>query len=79
MLPHRHPLLLFQLFCVTSLAVAQNWKADPFIPPAIPLAVKTPYLQTWMQEGTAEGSLNSGWESFRDGSVNHLLGLLQRI
>ena len=77
MLPH--PLSLLQLLLLTVFALAQNWKATPFIPPAIPLAVKSPYLQTWMQQGKSEGSLNSGWETFRDGSVNHLLGPLQQI
>ena len=74
------PLPLFlQLLFLTSFAFAQTWKASPFIPPAIPLAVKSPYLQTWIQQGTAEGSLNAGWEAFRDGSVNRLLELLQQV
>ena len=66
------PLSFLQLLLVASFAFAQTWKASPFVPPAIPLAVKTPYLQTWMLQGTAEGSLNSGWEAFRDGTVNSL-------
>jgi len=69
MLPHALPLL--QLLFVASFALAQtqNWTADPFVPPAIPLAVKSPYVQTWLRQGAAEGSLNSGWASFRDKSV----------
>ena len=67
MLPYQSSFL--QLLFVASIAFAQNWKADPFVPPAIPLAVRTPYIQTWLRQGTAEGSLNSGWESFRDKSV----------
>ena len=68
MLPH--PLPFLQLLFLTSFAVAQRWTATPFIPPAVPLTVKTPYLQTWLSEGAGEGSLNSGWESFRDGTVS---------
>ena len=67
MLPH--PLSLLRLLSVASIALAQTWEATPFIPPAIPLAVKSPYVQTWSQQGAAEGSLDSGWESFRDGTV----------
>ena len=73
-----HPLSLLQLLFVVPFTFAANWTAEPFIPPATPLAVKTPYLQTWMMQGTAEGSLNSGWVSFRDGMVNYLPHL-QRI
>jgi len=63
------PLPLLHLLFVASIAFAQSWEADPFIPPAIPLAVKSPYLQTWSRQGAAEGSLDSGWASFRDKSV----------
>ena len=69
MLPHS--LSLLQLLFLASFALA-NWTATPFVPPAVPLTVNSPYLQTWMTQGTAEGSLNSGWESFRDGTVSHL-------
>jgi len=70
-----HQLSLLQLFLVASVPFAQNWKADSFA--AIPLAVIIPYLQTWSRRGTAEGSWNSGWESFRDKSVWILLEPLQ--
>ncbi|KAF9782924.1 hypothetical protein BJ322DRAFT_182136 [Thelephora terrestris] len=75
MLPHS--LSLLQLLFLASFALAANWTATPFVPPAIPLAVKSPYLQTWMLQGTAEGSLNSGWESFRDGTIIAWLGILR--
>ena len=71
------PLPLLQFLLVASTALAQNWTADPFIPPAIPLAVKSPYLQTWLRQGAAEGSLNSGWGSFRDKTVRVRPELLQ--
>lgn len=69
-----HPLSLLQLLSVVAFALAANWTANPFVPPAVPLAVKSPFLQTWLMQGTAEGSLNSGWEAFRDGAVSHVLG-----
>lgn len=66
-----HFLLVAQLLFAVPCAVAQNWTANPFVPPATPLAVRTPYLQTWAQMGGVNGSLNSGWQSYRDGSVCH--------
>ena len=69
-----HPLSLLQFLSVVSFAFAANWTANPFVPPAVPLAVKSPFLQAWAMQGTAEGSLNSGWETFRDGAVSHILG-----
>ncbi|KAF9653386.1 DUF1793-domain-containing protein [Thelephora ganbajun] len=75
MLPH--PLAFLQLLLVASVAFAQTWKATPFVPPSLPLVVKTPYLSTWIPQGTAEGSLNSGWASFRDGSVIGWMGKLR--
>ena len=65
---------LIQLFIVAPFAIAQNWTANPFNPPTIPLAVKTPYLQTWSRQGGVNDSLISAWPSFRDsGSVSHRL------
>lgn len=70
MLPR--PLELLLLFFVVPLAFAQNWTANPFIPPATPLAVKGPFLQTWLQETTVNSSLNAGWQFYRDGTVGYL-------
>ena len=39
----------------------------PASPPAIPLAVKSPYLSTWLQAGTDEGNggyLPGKWPQF---------------
>ena len=76
MLPHLVPLL--QLLFFTPLVFAQDWTANPFIPPATPLAVRGPYLQTWLQQAAANNSLNSWWQYYRDGTVGHLPPLLQR-
>ena len=51
-------LLLLQFLLAASAALGQNWKADPFIPPAIPLAVKSPYLQIWSQQRKLRGPLD---------------------
>ena len=64
-------LYTLKLFFVASFALAQNWAANPFIPPSAPLAVKMPFLQTWLPQGEASGSLSSGWQSFRSDSVGH--------
>lgn len=72
-----HPLSLLQFLSVASFAFAANWTANPFVPPAVPLAVKSPFLQAWAMQGTAEGSLNSGWETFRDGAIVAWLGILR--
>ncbi|KAF9782928.1 hypothetical protein BJ322DRAFT_182840 [Thelephora terrestris] len=63
-----HPLSLVQLLLAASFAVAQTWTANPFNPPAIPLAIKSPYLQTWSRQVTANSSLTSASPSFRDSS-----------
>jgi len=67
MLPY--PLSLLQLFFVVSVAFAQTWKANPFVPPALPLAVKSPYLQIWWRQGATGDSINSRMDFFRDKSV----------
>ena len=63
-------LLLFLL--LASTAIAQSWRSNPFVPPAVPLAVKSPYLQTWLRQGAEhrDGSLNA----IPDGSLNVVPG-----
>ncbi|KAF9780645.1 hypothetical protein BJ322DRAFT_1023873 [Thelephora terrestris] len=62
------PLSFLQLLFAASFAFAQNWTVTPLIPPVNPLAVRGPYPQSWMDQGVTNGSLNSGWQSYRDGS-----------
>ncbi|EJC98591.1 DUF1793-domain-containing protein [Fomitiporia mediterranea MF3/22] len=44
---------------------AQNgpsaWTASPFTPPAWPLAVRSPYLNSWLSQGNNPASLNTEW------------------
>ena len=68
-----HALSLLQPLLVAPLAFAQNWTANPFIPPATPLAVKGSYVQAWLPQGGAvNSSLNSGFQTYRDGTVSCL-------
>ena len=69
-MPHCQ-LLFLQFLLVVSVALAQNWTSDPFIPPAIPLAVKSPYLQTWLPQGTSDNPLHavSAWPAFRGSRI----------
>ena len=77
MLPH--PLSLLQVLFVASFAFAKSWTGSPFIPPAVLLAVKTPYIQTWVPQGTGSGTLYAGWEAFRDNTVGHSLELPEGV
>ncbi|KAF8213809.1 DUF1793-domain-containing protein [Mycena galopus ATCC 62051] len=67
-----------QLLCASLLAlqaVATSWTSTPFSPPAIPLAVRSPYLNTWLAQG--EGTaLNNAWATFWDGAVTAWVGFV---
>ena len=62
------------LFLLTALwfsgASAQNgpsrWTATPFNPPALPLAVRSPYLNTWLLQGNDPPPLNDAWSRLWD-------------
>lgn len=48
-------------------AIAQSdgqWTTSPFSPPAIPLAVKSPYLNSWLPQGSNASSANEAWATF---------------
>ncbi|QRV97100.1 DNA polymerase 1 [Ceratobasidium sp. AG-Ba] len=61
------------LFSVTQAAVtppqSSGWTSTPFNPPAIPLAVRSPYLSAWLQGGSGGGSLAGQWPTFWTGSI----------
>ena len=74
MLPYKPPFPRFPVgisLLVASTAIAQIWRSDPFIPPEIPLIVKSPYLQAWL-----DGSLNLGSTLFRADEVRTYLDSL---
>ena len=60
------------LSLVSSAYAAPSWTVDPFNPPAIPLAVKTPYLNTWLPQGGG-AELNRNWPKFWTGDVRTVL------
>lgn len=49
-------------------APSASWTAEPFNPPAFPLAVRTPYLSCWLAQGN-QTALNDAWPTFWTGSV----------
>ncbi|KAL1712103.1 DUF1793-domain-containing protein [Schizophyllum commune] len=64
------PLLPYVLALASLLTLtnAYNWTASPINPPALPLAVRTPYLSAWLPQGIdGSGSgraLNDEWPTF---------------
>lgn len=67
------------LLAVSSIvvgALAQTngqWNASPFNPPAIPIAVKSPYLNTWLAQGENPPAANEAWADFWN-EVGHIAG-----
>ncbi|KAI5122587.1 hypothetical protein M0805_004803 [Coniferiporia weirii] len=59
-------LLLAVLLASTVDAV--SWTATPFNPAAVPLAVRSPYLSTWLPQGSGT-ALNDAWPAFWTGSI----------
>lgn len=85
------PSLFFLLFLLQIVAlcarqvVAQNgpktWTTSPFNPGALPLAVRSPYLNTWAAQGNNPNSVNNLWPTLWNGNVrcpiHFLLTVLQ--
>ena len=38
-----------------------EWKISPFNPSALPMAVRTPYLNTWLQQGNNPANVGNIW------------------
>ena len=55
----------------TLAAPAASWTSTPFSPASIPLAVRSPYLSAWLNQGSGT-ALNADWPKFWTGSVNLL-------
>ena len=72
---------LVKFLSVTSLFMlpaqqAFAWDATPYNPPAVPLAVRTPYLSAWLPQG-AGAALNDRWPTFWTGSTLGWAGFLK--
>lgn len=57
------------LLALVSVGSALDWTATPFNPPAVPLAVRTPYLSCWLPQG-AGTALSEAWPTFWTGGVS---------
>ncbi|KAH0587710.1 hypothetical protein H2248_006474 [Termitomyces sp. 'cryptogamus'] len=68
-------LRLFTLLIFLTIVQAVSWSAKPFNPPAVPLAVRTPYLSAWLPQG-AGMALNDVWPIFWTGQTLGWAGLL---
>lgn len=63
-----HPLythILLALVAQVAPVFAQTgptqWTANPFNPPSYPLAVRSPYLNSWIPQGNGPAALNTVW------------------
>ncbi|OCH92944.1 DUF1793-domain-containing protein [Obba rivulosa] len=59
-------------FVASLVQASPSWSATPFNAPAIPLAVRSPYLSTWHQDPNA--ALYGNWETFWTGTVTAWTG-----
>lgn len=69
-------LLCAALGALQAVVAAPSWSATPFNPPSIPLAVRSPYLNTWLPQGQGV-ALNDAWPSFWAGQITAWAGLLK--
>lgn len=61
-------IVLVAPFTAPIAKAAVTWAAEPLNPPAVPLAVRSPYLSAWLQQGNGQ-PLNGAWPSFWTGMV----------
>lgn len=71
-------LLAFLSVFVLHAAAAVTWTATPFNPASIPLAVRSPYLSAWLNQGGGT-ALNEDWPKFWTGTVSRLTEIHTRM
>ncbi|KIK64768.1 hypothetical protein GYMLUDRAFT_240730 [Collybiopsis luxurians FD-317 M1] len=62
-------IVLFTLATFSVYPAASAWTSTPFNPPSYPLAVRSPYLSTWLPSGGSGAALNSQWPQFWTGAT----------
>ncbi|KAI0736168.1 hypothetical protein C8Q72DRAFT_241274 [Fomitopsis betulina] len=61
---------LVALFACVGFALGSpSWKASPFNPPSIPLAVRSPYLSAWLPQSANTGTALTTWPQFWNGDT----------
>ena len=58
------PTLWFLLLSLLSTLVRVQGSAQTFFPAAIPLSVKSPYLNTWLSSPNASNPISNAWPLF---------------
>ncbi|PAV15279.1 hypothetical protein PNOK_0904000 [Pyrrhoderma noxium] len=68
-------MLLSILFsCITGVSSqASGWNPEPFNPPNLPLAVKSPYVNCWLPQGPRSATINNLWPQIWDNLVSDSL------
>jgi hypothetical protein len=61
---------------LASLSSALSWDATPFNPASVPLAVRSPYLSTWLPQGGG-AALNGAWPTHWAGQVTAWTGYVK--
>ncbi|TRM67680.1 hypothetical protein BD626DRAFT_104598 [Schizophyllum amplum] len=51
------------------------WSATPFNPASVPLAVRSPYVSTWLPQGSGK-ALNDAWATFYTGGITAWAGFI---
>ncbi|KAH8101093.1 DUF1793-domain-containing protein, partial [Cristinia sonorae] len=46
-----------------------GWSTDPFNPPSIPLAIRSPYSSAWLPQASTGTALNGAWATFWNGMI----------
>ncbi|KIY47397.1 DUF1793-domain-containing protein [Fistulina hepatica ATCC 64428] len=68
--------LLVSSVLFTRSALALDWVATPFSPPAVPIAVRSPYLSTWLPQGKGT-ALNGAWATFWNAKITAWTGFIR--